>query len=172
MSKIRRIDRKFNHFVLLSQRNNCPKGFQIKFSSSANMKKFFRHTRRGENLDEHQENYFCWCWSIASLLFELRTDNQPDLAEIPPPRPIWLLPLTFTARLRNNETSFRFLRAAPGTDPNNLAPAAPATGEDGEVVGGPRWVIHERMTNDRTEITNYFPISLRFSLLAWQSTHV
>lgn len=28
--------------------------------------------------------------------------------------------------------------AAPGTDPNNLAPAAPATGEDGEVVGGPR----------------------------------
>ncbi|CRL02292.1 CLUMA_CG015327, isoform A [Clunio marinus] len=28
--------------------------------------------------------------------------------------------------------------AAPGTDPNNLAPAAPATGEDGEIVGGPR----------------------------------
>lgn len=34
---------------------------------------------------------------------------------------------------------FLFLyRAAPGTDPNNLAPAAAATGEDGEVVGGPR----------------------------------
>lgn len=29
-------------------------------------------------------------------------------------------------------------RAAPGADPNNLAPAAAATGEDGEVVGGPR----------------------------------
>ncbi|CAG9805279.1 unnamed protein product, partial [Chironomus riparius] len=29
-------------------------------------------------------------------------------------------------------------RAAPGQDPNNLAPAAPAVGEDGEVVGGPR----------------------------------
>lgn len=28
--------------------------------------------------------------------------------------------------------------AAPGTDPNSLAPAAPATGEDGEIVGGPR----------------------------------
>jgi hypothetical protein len=31
-----------------------------------------------------------------------------------------------------------YFRAAPGTDPNNLAPAAPATGEDGEIVGGPR----------------------------------
>jgi hypothetical protein len=29
-------------------------------------------------------------------------------------------------------------RAAPGADPNSLAPAAPATGEDGEIVGGPR----------------------------------
>jgi hypothetical protein len=30
-------------------------------------------------------------------------------------------------------------RAAPApTDPNNLAPAAPQVGEDGEIVGGPR----------------------------------
>lgn len=28
--------------------------------------------------------------------------------------------------------------AAPATDPNSLAPAAPAVGEDGEIVGGPR----------------------------------
>lgn len=28
--------------------------------------------------------------------------------------------------------------AAPNADPNSLAPAAPATGEDGEIVGGPR----------------------------------
>lgn len=34
-----------------------------------------------------------------------------------------------------------FHRAAPGTDPNALAPAAPAVGEDGEVVGGPRYEI-------------------------------
>lgn len=39
--------------------------------------------------------------------------------------------------LRNNKEHLLY-RAAPGTDPNALAPAAPATGEDGEIVGGPR----------------------------------